>query len=258
MGETVKLLLPRGRVAEPFHHYHYPTPSGYYRHPPYYNLTPPPLPYPVLSHSSSESFSDSSIQKSATPPKEDNNDDQDSLMLLDSEDDEIVPPLPPPLPILMEKRSEETRFPLQANDPNKIEPHTKKSEFEETRPVQSTQNSGQKKKKKAKDKIIYPITEVFNNTFLSTCLAESVSRPNFSLNLVSKFFSEEVRITSNVSGKGKNQLDKEIISAIKVASFRMWPLKTSENEAAAWRECIKAIDTGSRNLRRSRSATKEN
>ena len=87
----------------------------------------------------------------------------------------------------MEKKSEETRFPLQADDPNKTEPHTEKSEFEETRPVQLTQNSGQKKKKKAKDKIIYPITEVFNTTFLSTCLAKSVSRPSFSLNLVSNF-----------------------------------------------------------------------
>ena len=69
-----------------------------------------------------------------------------------------------------------------------------------------------------------------------------VSRPNFSLNLVSKFFSEEVRMISNVSGKLKNQLDTGMVSAIKVASFRMWPLKITENDATAWRECVKAID----------------
>ena len=56
----------------------------------------------------------------------------------------------------------------------------------------------------------------------------------FFINLVSKFFSEEVRLTSNVSGKGKNQLDKDIMSAIKLASFRMWPVKSTENEATAW------------------------
>ena len=77
-----------------------------------------------------------------------------------------------------------------------------------------------------------------------------MSRPNFSLNLVTKFFTEEVRMTSNVSGKGKNQLDKDMVSAIKVASFRMWLLKSTENEAAVWRECVKAIDEGGRRLRR--------
>ena len=105
---------------------------------------------------------------------------------------------------------------------------------------------------------IYPITKVFNNVFLSDCLAESVSRPNFSLILVTKFFTEEVRLMSNVSGQcGKNQLDKDIISAIKVASFRMWPLKSTENESAAWRQCVKAIDEGGRHLRRNIATSKQ-
>ena len=82
-----------------------------------------------------------------------------------------------------------------------------------------------------------------------------MSRPNFSLNLVTKFFTEEVRMTSNVSGKGKNQLDKDMVSAIKVASFRMWPLKSTENKAAAWRECVKAIDEGGKRLLRNRTTS---
>ena len=99
---------------------------------------------------------------------------------------------------------------------------------------------------------MYPITEIFNQTFLSKCLAKSVSRPNFSSILVGKFFSEEVRITSNVTGSsGKNQLDQEMIAAIKMATFRMWPLKSSENDKVAWRDCVKAIDTNGRGLRRS-------
>ena len=110
--------------------------------------------------------------------------------------------------------------------------------------------AGGKKRKTQKTNDIYPVTEVFNSNFLSKCLAESVSRPNFSLNLVNKFFTEEVRLTSNVSGKGKNQFDKDILAAIKVASFRMWPLKSTENEVAAWRDCVKAIDEGGRRLRK--------
>ena len=62
-------------------------------------------------------------------------------------------------------------------------------------------------------------------------------------------------MTSNVSGKGKNQLDKDMVSAIKVASFRMWLLKSTENEAAAWRECVKAIDEGGRRLRCNRTTS---
>ena len=39
---------------------------------------------------------------------------------------------------------------------------------------------------------------------------------------------------SNVSGKcGKNQLNKEMMAAIKVATFRMWLIKPSADEKAA-------------------------
>ena len=92
--------------------------------------------------------------------------------------------------------------------------------------------------------IWYPVTEVFDSNFLSKCLTEIVSRPNFLLNFVNKFFTEEVRLTSNVPRKGKNQFDKDILAAIKVPSFRMWPLKSTENEVAAWRDCIKAVVRG--------------
>ena len=33
----------------------------------------------------------------------------------------------------------------------------------------------------------------------------------------------------------------------------MWPLKSTENEVAAWRDCIKAIDEGGRCLRKYRN-----
>ena len=170
-----------------------------------------------------------------------------SSLSFDDSDNEYVPPLPPPLPISLDDKhnetdageKEEVRLPLKPCQSHQI----------------SFEGPNKKQKKKGKDKRIYPITEVFNNVFLSDCLAESVSRPNFSLNLVTKFFKEEVRLTSNVSGRRKNQLDTDMISAIKVASFRMWPLKSNENKDTAWRDCVKAIDEGGRRLRRRKVAT---
>ena len=114
-----------------------------------------------------------------------------------------MPYLPPTLPDQQEGELEE-RLPLQ--------------------PIghQSSSESGPKKtkaQKKEDERIIYPITEVFNNKFLSKC---SVSRPNFALTLITMFFTEEVRLVSNVLGRRvKKQLDKDVISAIKVASFQM-------------------------------------
>ena len=50
-------------------------------------------------------------------------------------------------------------------------------------------------------------------------------------------------MSSNVNGqRGKNKLDPDIVSAIRVASLRMWPLKSTENEHIAWQQCVKAID----------------
>ena len=76
-------------------------------------------------------------------------------------------------------------------------------------------------------------------------LGRECFQAKLSLNLVNKFFTEEVRLTSNVSGKGKNQLDKDIIIiSHKGGQLQDVPLKSTENEVAAWRDCIKAIDEG--------------
>jgi len=61
-------------------------------------------------------------------------------------------------------------------------------------------------------------------------------------------------MTSNVNGKkGKNKLNPDMVSAIKVATFRMYPLGTSEDEETAWRACRKAIDAAGRQLYRARN-----
>lgn len=65
-------------------------------------------------------------------------------------------------------------------------------------------------------------------------------------------------MTSNVSGsRGKNKLDKDIVAAVKVASFKMWPLKAAENENVAWAKCVKSIDEMGRRLNRPPRYTKK-
>lgn len=108
--------------------------------------------------------SDSSTQKSSIE------DTQES-------DIEEVPSLLPTLPLLLDQQEDELeeRLPLQPTG------------------QQSSSESGPKKSKAQKkvDRIIYPITEVFNNKFLSKCLMESVSRHKFVGN---KVFTKEVRL----------------------------------------------------------------
>ena len=103
---------------------------------------------------------------------------------------------------------------------------------------------------------IYPITEVFNRTFLEARRKESVSRANFATILVRNFFTREVRISSNIAGQKKNQFNTEMIAAIKVATFKMYPLTSAENEKVAWKECTRAIDSANRQLYRPKA--KEN
>ena len=117
-----------------------------------------------------------------------------------------------------------------------------------------TNGKGSKSKTAVLNEKIYPITEVFNPQFLEDQRKKSVSRANFATILVRNFFSREVRISSNVAGKrGKKQLNTDMLAAIKVATFRMWPLSSTENEKSAWKQCCKSIDGSGRQLYRARN-----
>ena len=188
-------------------------------------------------------------------------------------DDFYVPPLPPPVtPISFQSHDEDSsklfeddaiELTSTSSDQDSFgSAHASDSRF----PLKQRSNNSLKKRhsddttvKKVEEKI-YPITEVFNPLFLEQRKRESISRPNFATTLVWNFFKKEVRITSNVAGKcGKNQLNKDMMAAIKVTTFRMWPLKITEEEKNAWRLCTKAIDEAGRRLYRSRSPSiKEN
>ena len=90
--------------------------------------------------------------------------------------------------------------------------------------------------------------------FLKSC-----SRKNFATLLAKNLFTEEVRKTSNVSGKNnKQQLDPKIIEYIKTLTFERWPLAQAEKLEMEWGECKRAIDEGNRRLNRNPTLKKSN
>ena len=183
-------------------------------------------------------------------------DEQRSFISSQMQDSDIeeVPPLPPPLEVSLLYRNDK-KDGLEDVDCDKLCQKISSQELigtpkQQLKKVPSQEFSDAPKQHKKNVTRVYPITEVFNSRFLSDRLADSVSRPNFARILAEKFFSEDVRISSNVSGqRGKKKLDEDIISAIKVASLRMWPLKATENECVAWQQCVKALDEYGRRLR---------
>ena len=176
-----------------------------------------------------------------------------ALDFLDSADD-YVPPLPQPIIT--------SSFSSNYEDNSKDEDSSSESGgslIVSRSPLRQNNQKRIKRKSQKADEKIYPITEVFNPLFLEEKKKESSSRQNFAAVLVRSFFKREVRMTSNVAGKsGKNQLCREMMAAIKVATFRMWPLESSEGEKQAWRLCRRAIDEAGRRLYRSRGSSKEN
>ena len=156
-------------------------------------------------------------------------------MQADVYDENYVPPLPPPIVMPGINRAAFGQSSV-CND----------NEVRKKLPVRSFNV----KKPKRNDRL-YPITEVFNPIFLQNWKQESSSRANFAARLIKCFISKAVRMTSNVSGKrGKNKLDKDILAAVKVATFKMWPLRSTENEQLAWSKCVKSIDEMGRRLNR--------
>ena len=218
----------------------------------------PPLPPPITSVGAGSRYQDvlhsTNSSGSSGPP--------------DYASDDYVPPLPPPVTPVESNDIDEDDGKL-FGDKDFVELDSTTTDDDSfgsanayvTRAPLKHQN-GQRKDEKVKkmEEKIYPITEMFNPLFLEEKRKESISRPNFATIMVRNFFKKGVRITSNVAGKcGKNQLNKEMMAAIKVATFRMWPLKVSEEEKVAWRQCTKAIDEANRRLYRSRNpSVKEN
>ena len=71
---------------------------------------------------------------------------------------------------------------------------------------------------------------------------------NMAVLLTRRLFSEDIRVTSNVSGRNKKKLDPRIIAYIKQKVFHFFPT-TQVNAEKEWAECIIAIDESSRRLK---------
>lgn len=84
---------------------------------------------------------------------------------------------------------------------------------------------------------------------LMQIVMKSCSRMNFAAKLSVRLFDEETRLTHNVSGRGKPQLDTKIIAYIKAKCFEVFPCSTTDNMASEWASCITAIDERSRRLK---------
>ena len=76
----------------------------------------------------------------------------------------------------------------------------------------------------------------------------SCSRRNFCANLVRRLFDENTRKNSNVSGKGKAQLNPIIISFAKSVAFQYYPCDSLVDVSKELAYCIVAIDESCRRL----------
>jgi len=81
---------------------------------------------------------------------------------------------------------------------------------------------------------------------------KSRNRRNFAALLVERLFDVETRLKSNVSGRGKEKLDPEIMKYIKAKVFQFYECNPSEIKAE-WAKCVVSIDDKSRSLKKRKS-----
>ena len=67
--------------------------------------------------------------------------------------------------------------------------------------------------------------------------------------LVERLFDAPTRLKSNVTGRGKERLDPQIMQYIKAKAFAFYECNPSEIKGE-WKKCIKSIDDKSRGLKR--------
>lgn len=93
---------------------------------------------------------------------------------------------------------------------------------------------------------------------LTNVFTKSSSRRNFAARLVRCLFTEEVRMNSNVNGRGKEMLDPTLIAYVKAKSFEFFPLSGGEKLKEKWAECVIAIDEVNRRLKNKPSKKQQN
>ena len=89
-----------------------------------------------------------------------------------------------------------------------------------------------------------------NSSYLESVKARSSSVVNFAAKLNCEVFSKEERMKSNVAGThGKQKLDVNRISAIRDATFFVYPTDARQ-QYDVWKGCVRAIDEINRRLLR--------
>ena len=98
--------------------------------------------------------------------------------------------------------------------------------------------------------------ELLTTAEITPIYVKSRNRGNFAALLVEKLFDVPTRLRSNVNGRGKEQLDPEVMRYIYHKVFEFYECETSKKKDE-WRSCIRAIDDKSRGLKKRRAASSE-
>ena len=94
-----------------------------------------------------------------------------------------------------------------------------------------------------------PSEEFLSSSEINSILENSCSRSNFATKLSRRLFDEKTRLASNVSGRGKKQLDPKKISYIRSIVSKKYPVIPPQKETEQWAQCVIAIDEASRRLK---------
>ena len=98
-------------------------------------------------------------------------------------------------------------------------------------------------------------TELLSSAEITPIFTKSCNRNNFAALLVKRLFDVPTRMRSNVSGRGKEKLDADIMAYIKAKVFEYYECNPSEIKNI-WAKCVTAIDDKSRALKRLKSSIK--
>ena len=87
---------------------------------------------------------------------------------------------------------------------------------------------------------------------LTSIFLKSKTRRNFAALLVRKLFDVETLLKSNVSGRGKEQLDPDVIRYVKAKAFEFYECPEPDVQRE-WAKCVISIDEKSRSLKKQKS-----
>ena len=129
-------------------------------------------------------------------------------------------------------------------------------EHTDDNPQSMSHTSDQKpqlEKQKPKKQISFPYSkELMSPGQLTSIFLKSKTERNFAALLVRKLFDVETLLKSNVSGRGKEQLDPDVIRYVKAKAFEFYECPEPDVQRE-WAKCVISIDEKSRSLKKQKS-----